>query len=618
MIRTILIVMMLPLFSAEEGTVDNPGEKKMEWDLTQLFENAEVWEKQFAGLDGRIQELDKYKELGTLDDETVLVALKLSTELTTIADRLAQYAFQQYSTDRNNAGHQEIYEKSEYLLAKLEQAKSYFEPELLAMPLERVEGFIANKGYGDYDHFLRDLLRRKPHVLDVSGESVLSHTRALSATPYSVLNSLQSEIPFPEITDEKGGKTRLSFSNFPKFRGSLNREVRKQAAEQFFGTLGKFSKTFAASLAMKVKADVYLAKAQGYGSALEASLDRDAVTTDLYNTLIEVTAENLPKTLHRYVALKKRILGLSEVHYYDLYVPIYQADKTEYNYDLARKLTLESMRPMGEGYVKILEAGLEPSAGWAHVYPAEGKRSGAYCTGAHGYHPYVFLNHLDRLDDVFTVTHEFGHAMHFVYSQSNQPFPKADSPILLAEIPSTFQEAMLMDHLLKQAKDKAAIMALLVKRLENIRLTIIRQVMFAEFEKLIHAEVEKGGALTASRMSEIYSGLITKYYGPDFTQDEWDKFEWAYIPHFYYDFYVYKYATGLMASNAFAKKILGKDKASSGEAIEKYIEFLKGGGSDYPVELLSAAGLDLLDPQVMQATYDIFEETISKLEMLED
>ena len=584
------------------------------WDLSPLFAGNDEWLTAFAALVKDVPSLEACK--GALGEGTAKVkeCLDMATALTLRADRLGQYAFQVWSTDRRDPKAQELYEKSEYIAAKVASAQSFIEPELLELDAAALEALRTDASLSDYDHLIDDLARRKAHVLDKSGEAVLALTRALAGTPYTVLNSLQGETPFPVIQDAEGKDVELGFANFPKYRADTNREVRMAAVAAFFGGLEKFSKSYAASLAMKVKADVYIAQAQGYGSALEASLDADAVTMELYDTLLKVTHDNLPRTLHRYVKVKKKLLGLDEIHYADMYTPLFPDVKEAVPYAEALTLTLAAMQPMGEEYTGILEKGLDPKAGWADVYPNAGKKSGAYCTGHWGLHPYVFLNYMDELDDVFTTAHEYGHAMHFWYSQKNQPYVKSDSPILLAEIPSTFQEAMLMDHLIKSSKEKQRTMALLVKQLENIRLTVIRQVMFAEFEKLIHDEVESGGALTATRFSEIYEDLVKRYFGPDFTFDELDKYEWAYIPHFYYNFYVYKYATGLMAGFAFSGKILGGDK----EIRDRFIEFLKAGGSDYPVETLKKAGVDLTDPEVMEETYELFARTLKKLEMLLD
>jgi len=585
-----------------------------QWDLSPLFASVDDWMAAFAALEKDIPKLEACKGALAEGPAKVKECLELATDLTKQSDRLGQYAFQLWSTDRRVPKSQELYEKAEYIGAKVTAAQSFIEPELLALDDATLDALKADPSLADYDHFIDDLARRKAHVLDKSGEAVLALTRALAGTPYTVLNSLQAETPFPKIKDAKGEEVQLGFANFPKYRSDVDKETRRAAVKAFFGTLESFSKSYAASLAAKVKADVYIAQALGYESALAASLDSDAVTPELYDTLLEVTHKNLPRTLHRYVKVKKKLLGLDEIHYADMYTPLFPDVKETVPYDKAVTLCLDSMAPMGEEYTKILAKGLDTANRWSDVYPNEGKRSGAYCTGHWGLHPYVFLNYMDELDDVFTTAHEFGHAMHFHYAQTTQPYPKSDSPILLAEIPSTFQEAMLMDHLVKNTKEKKKIMALLVKQLENIRLTIIRQVMFAEFEMLIHAEVEKGGALTATRFSELYEDLVKRYFGPDFTFDEHDKYEWAYIPHFYYNFYVYKYATGLMAAFAFSNKILAGDE----ETRDKFIEFLKAGGKDYPLELLKEAGVDITDPETMEETYELFARTLRKLEMLLD
>jgi oligoendopeptidase F len=332
----------------------------------------------------------------------------------------------------------------------------------------------------------------------------------------------------------------------------------------------------------------------------------------VYDTLLATTADNLPRTLHRYVALRKKVLGLDSIHYYDLYNPLFPDVEKQYPYEEALKLTEVAMKPMGPDYVTIMVGGMKPGSGWTDVYPSKGKQSGAYCNAAYGTHPFVLLNYANDLDDVFTTAHEYGHAMHFYLSQQAQPFPTADAPIFLAEIASTFQEEMLLTHLLSKATTKAEKLSLLNKRVENIRLTITRQTLFAEFEKRIHGEIESGGALTAERLSAIYRDLIVKYFGPGFTLDQNDPMEWAYIPHFYYNFYVYKYSTGLMSAIVFTQKVL---EAKRG-AVEQYKGLLAAGGSDYPLAILEKAGIDFTKKDITQATYDLFARTLDEIESL--
>ena len=584
------------------------------WKLEHLVKSPAEWDAEFAALEKDIPTLATCK--GTLSGGVAKVkaCLDKAADLGRRADRLGQYAFQLWSVDRDDPKATTLYERSEYLLGKANSARSFIDPELLALDAKALEALIAAPELKDYNHGLDDLLRRKAHVLGTEGEAVASLMENLSGTPYTIMNSITGEMVFPIINDEAGKPVRLDLSNFPAFRSSTNREVRKAAVQNLFQTLDSWKKSLAASLAAKMKADVYLAQARGYDSALDAALDADAVDTEFFKTVLQVTDKALPRTVHKYVKLRQQILGLDSVHYYDLYTPLFPETKKEYTYEESIPLILEALKPLGEQLGADLKKGLDLASGWADVYPNKGKKSGAYCTGAYGHHPYVQLNFMGQLEDVFTTAHEFGHAMHFQYSMANQPYPKAEAPIFLAEIPSTFFEAMLLEHMLAQATDKATKMALLTKRLESMRTTIVRQLMFAEFEMLTHEELEKGGALTAERFSETYGQLIRKYYGPDLASDQYDAMEWAYIPHFYYNFYVYKYATSLMAAQVFAKRIVEGDET----ARAAFIELLKAGGSDYPVDILKKAGLDITDAEVLEESFDLFETTMKQLSALLD
>ena len=428
-----------------------------------------------------------------------------------------------------------------------------------------------------------------------------------------MLNALQQDLEFPEITDEEGKSVQLAFANFSKYRGSLKRSVRKGAVEVFFTTLTGKQRSYAASLDMGVKRDIFVARARRYGSALEASLDEDNVPVAVFQLLLDTTAKNLPRTLHRYVDVRKKAMGLDDaVHYYDLYAPLVPSARRDVDYAEAVSMIATSLKPLGEDYLHVLSGGLDLSSGWVDLYPNKGKRSGAFQTDVYGIHPFVFLNYMNELDDAFTTAHEFGHAMHSHLANGAQAFPNASPPIFLAEIASTFNEELLLNHLLQEAKDPDTRRSLLAKRLENIRTTILRQIMFAEFERDIHAEVEGGGALTAERTNELYGALIRKYFGPRFVVGERDSVEWAYVPHFYYNFYVYKYATGLMSSIALARRVLAGEPG----AVEGYLDLLRAGGSDYPLELLKRAGVDLTNAGAMQETFDLFVETMDEFEKL--
>jgi oligoendopeptidase F len=588
-----------------------PGEYR--WDLSNLYADAPAWEKAFAAAEARLAKLQPCAGTLAKDAPTLRACLDLAFDLKREVIRLAAYSDADFTIDRTKSEGKARADRGQSLYAKWEGAAAFLEPELLAMDPAVLRGRLSeDKGLAKYAHFIDDLIRRRPHVLSPDQEKLLALSGDLRAAPQFIHGALEEDVTFPKVKDEKGVLQALTFASFPKFRTSPDRTVRQGAVDAFLGTLHAHARSFAASLDAAVKGNIFIAKARGYGSALEASVDDNGVSPAVYDTLIRVTEQNLPRTLHRYVALRQRLLGVDAVHYCDLYVPMFPSASHHAPYGASVDMVKEALKPLGKDYGKVLAAGLDPKNGWVDVFPAAGKKSGAYCNATYGDHPIVFLNHMDELEDTFTVAHEFGHALHFHLANATQPFVNADAPIFLAEIASTFNEELLLTHLLKGAKGKSERLYLLNKRLENLRTTVFRQTMFAEFERALHAEVEGGGALTAERMAEIYGSLVKKYYGPGFVAGPDDGYEWAYIPHFYYNFYVYQYATGLISAIALSRKVTSGEKG----AVESYLSFLKAGGSDYPVTTLQKAGVDLTKPDAMQAAFDLFAETLSEIERL--
>ena len=582
------------------------------WDLSHLYASVAEWEKAFRDVEARIAGVGKCKGTLSSSRDALLQCLDLCFDLRRLAARLQTYADADYSTDQASSEAKARTDRVQGLWTRINEATAFVEPELLAMDPAVLKDWVSKGGLAKYAHYVDDLIRRRAHVLPPDQERLLALTGDLRAAPSFMHAALEVDVKFPDTTGEDGKPAALTMASFPSFRGSANRDVRREAVEKFFGTLRAFSRSFTASLDMAIKADVLLARARGYGSALEAALDQSAIPVTVFETLMRTTEQNLPKTLHRYVTLRKRLLGIDRVHYFDLYAPLLPQMKRSVTWPEAIELALSALKPLGPDYVKAVAAALDPNARWVDVYPNKGKRSGAYCNASYRDRPVVFLNFMNELEDVFTLVHEFGHAMHFVASHKAQEFVNADAPIFLAEIASTFNEELLLDYLLQKATTKEERLALLSKRLENIRTTVFRQTMFAMFEKIIHQEVESGGALTAERVAEIYAALVKKFYGPDFEVGPDDGYEWAYIPHFYYNFYVYQYATGLMSAIALSRAVLSGDK----EAVARYHAFLKAGGSDYPVDLLKAAGVDLTRPEAMQATFDLFSATLDEVERL--
>lgn len=597
--------------TADVKRAEVPAEYK--WRLDDIFKDVGEWEKVYKSVQNQIPMIGLCKGKLGVNPKQTLDCLNTYTNLRKTMDSLDAYSFQWWSVDMNLAEAQALKERATNLRSKLEQEASFIEPELQKVSATDWDRMVqSEKDLSVYNLWFRDLKRRQAHILDADRENMLAGILPMREGPYNVMNALSDSIPFPKIKDEEGKDVQLAFSTFPRYRASKNRDVRKEAVTRFFGTLVEYDDVYASSLATHVKGTSFEAKSRGYKSALDMSVDWDAVPVSVYENLINTTGEWMPKTLHRYVGMRKKILNLPEIHYYDLYSPLFDEKQSNFDYETSVKLVADALVPMGQDYLTILTDGMRPGSGWIDVYPNDGKKSGAYCNAAYGFHPFVLLNHMDDLDDTFTLAHEMGHAMHFFLSQQQQPYPLADAPIFLAEVASTFQEEMLLNDLLSKATTKEERLILLNKRVENIRLTITRQTMFAEFEMLIYREVESGGALTAERLNEIYGGLIRKYFGPGFSMDANDVVEWAYIPHFYYNFYVYKYSTGLMAAIVYSQRIAQKVPGS----VEGFKKFLAAGGSDYPLAILKSSGIDFTSPEIVAETYKLFEKTLDEIDQL--
>jgi oligoendopeptidase F len=414
---------------------------------------------------------------------------------------------------------------------------------------------------------------------------------------------------FPKVKNEKGEEVELTHGSYIQFLESRNRDVRREAFKAMYDTYAKQKNTLAATLSANVTKNLFYARARKYPSALEMALSGDNIPVSVYNNLIETIHEHLP-LLHRYMALRKKLLGVDELHMYDLFAPLVDDYDMPITYEEAKEIVYDGLSPLGDDYRNVLKEGFD--GGWIDVYENEGKRSGAYSWGAYGTHPYVLLNHKDNLNSMFTLAHEMGHAIHSWYSDKNQSYRDAQYTIFLAEVASTLNEALLMDAMLRKIDDPKGKMYLLTYYADQFRTTVFRQTMFAEFEKIIHEKAEAGEALTPQLLSEIYYGLNVKYHGEAMTVDKDIEMEWARIPHFYSSFYVYKYATGFSAAASFAKQILEEGQP----AVERYLGFLKSGGSDYSINILKQAGVDMSQPEPIRQAMDVFRDLLDQMEQL--
>ncbi|KJS47702.1 oligoendopeptidase F [Desulfosporosinus sp. BICA1-9] len=581
------------------------------WHLEDVFSDNDQWEAEFAQIEKLLGDGNKFE--GHLADnaDTLIGCFEWMDDLSMRMGEVYAYARMRRDEDNRDAHYQALTDRAGALAVKVSSAASYVVPELLAMPEGRLEEFrTTSSKMGIYEHALDDILRKKKHILSSTEERLLAEVSELAEAPGAIFSMANNaDLKFPSIIDESGKSVELTKGNFIQFMESHDQRVRKEAFETLYHTYDKQRNTWAATLNSSVKSDIFFAKARHYPSALEGSLDDDRVPLQVYDSLIETVHEFLPH-LHRYIQLRKRALKLDEIHMYDIYVPIVPETTMTITYEEAKNMVIEGLRPLGQDYINILQEGFTKS--WIDVYENEGKTSGAYSWGTYRSHPYVLLNHQDTLNSMFTLAHEMGHSLHTYFSNRQQPHLYAGYKIFVAEVASTLNESLIMEHLLQTTKDAKVLAYLINHYLEQFRGTIFRQTMFAEFERKIHSVVEDGGTLTADTLSKIYLELNAVYYGSELVLDPEIALEWARIPHFYNAFYVYKYATGFSAATAFARAILDEGES----AVQRYLEFLSGGSSDYPIELLRKAGVDMETPVPVRNALQVFAGLVERLEKL--
>ncbi|MCM3747127.1 oligoendopeptidase F [Paenibacillus pasadenensis] len=579
------------------------------WKLEDIFANQAAWDKEYAEAKELLKAAAAFQ--GKLSDAAQLKkCFELEDDLGYHVERLYVYANMKHHEDTAEPGFQALSEKSQKLSVEAGESLSFLTPEVLALPAETLEAFIADEQLLPYRQTLEEMKRQKAHILSKSEESLLAQVGNISSSPQTIFSMLNNaDLKFPKVKNEKGEEVELTQGRYIEFLESRNRDVRRDAFKAMYDTYGKLKNTLASTLNANVNKNVFYSKARKYPSVLEMSLYGDNIPTTVYTNLIDTVHKSLP-LMYRYMELRKKLLNLDELHMYDLFVPLVDEFDMKISFEEAKKITAESLKPLGDDYGKTLQAGYTNS--WIDVYENEGKRNGAYSWGAYGTHPYVLLNHKDNLNSMFTLTHEMGHALHSYYSDQNQKYRDAQYTIFLAEVASTLNEALLMDHLLKKSTDRKEKMYLLTYYADQFRTTVFRQTMFAEFEKIIHEKAEAGESLTPQELSKIYYGLNELYYGKGMTIDKDIEMEWARIPHFYTSFYVYKYATGFSAATSFAKQILDEGQP----AVDRYLGFLKSGGSDFSIEILKKAGVDMSSPEPIEQAMSVFEDVISQLEAL--
>ena len=563
----------------------NEIDNKYKWKLEDIFETDALWEQDFKKMQDILPTLKDLKT-GFLDSaQSLLDALVRIDEASLLCERLYVYAKMRRDEDNSNALYQGMTDRAMTLYVAVSGETSFVAPALTATDSKTLEAYISEeKGLSPYAFMIRNIIRLKKHVLSEPEEKLLSMSADFASGARNIFTMLNNvDLKFGSVETEDG-PVQLTHATYIKLMQNKNRQVRKDAYETYYSAFAGSINTISAAYATSVKKDVFYASARGYESALEKALFGDNVPLSLYDGLIDCIHDNLD-IMHDYVDLRKKLLGLDDIGMHDIYVPLVAGTDEKYSYEQAMNMTIDALTPMGSDYLQLLRRAQNES--WIDVFESEGKTSGAYSWGPYGTHPYVLLNHRGDLDSVFTIAHELGHAMHSWYSEQNQPYPTASYTIFVAEVASTVNEILLTKHLLEHGSEKLKRYAL-CHYLDQFRTTVLRQTMFAEFEKISHAMCEQGQPLTNENLSQAYAQLNAQYYGSGMTQDDTIPLEWARIPHFYNAFYVYKYATGFSAAVMLATDIYAQKPG----ALERYIAFLSSGGSDHPLALLKNAGVD--------------------------
>lgn len=592
------------------GTDRSKIDNKFKWQLDKMYSSKENIEKDIKIVKEYINEVKKYK--GKLSDnrESFLNALSVYENASRLVQNLYVYTHMKQHEDTRINSYQGDASRTEMLSSELSMATSYIVPEIIAMDEKVLNGFLEDEKVSFYKKFVDDILRDKPHTLSEREEELLAATSELTSVPENVYDMLAyADMEFPEIEDENGEKVKISHSNYSLYIKSKDKRVRKDAFDAEFNTYRTYKNTFASTLYGAIKSEIFYAKVRNHNSAIEASLFEDDINVEVYENLIASIDESLP-VLNKYIELKKEFLGLDEIHMYDLYVPLTDKYDIKIPYEEAQDIILKALAPLGEDYLNVIKKAF--SEGWIDVYENEGKKGGAYSWGSYDSHPYILMSYKDDLNSLFTLIHELGHSVHSYYSKSTQPYIYSSYRIFVAEVASTLNELLLINYLLEKSDSKEEKIYLLNYYLEQFRTTVYRQTMFAEFEKVTHAKIEAEEPLTAEEFTNIYFKLNEKYYGKSAVVDELIGLEWARIPHFYSNFYVYKYATGFSAASALSKQILTGEESAK----ERYLNFLKSGGSDYPLNQLRGAGVDMEKKESIEEAINVFKKLVDDLEKL--
>ncbi len=586
--------------------------EEYKWNLHDIYKTEDAWESDFKWVEQSLSRYNEYKGNLGKSAEFLLQFFKMDEEIRIKFGRLIRYSILAKDLDLTDVKYQGLNERANSLDAKLELECSFIEPELLSIPEEQLRSYLQeNTKLKIYVHRFDDLFRMKPHILPREIEEVMALSGPLQKIPYDVYSLYSdADIKFPNVVNERGSEVEISHGRFYAALESPDREYRQRVYKNFHLPFKEHKNSLCALFLGNIKANFFEAKARKFSSNRKAALVPNNIPESVYENLVSNVNANL-QPLHRWSAMKKKILGVEELHPYDTYVTLFPSVSKDYSYEEGKKLLQQSLKPLGEDYLQNLKFAFENR--WIDVYENKGKRSGAYSSGVtYGFHPFVLMNWTDKLSDVFTFAHEMGHNMHSFYTERAQPFVYANYSIFIAEVASTLNEALLLDYLLSNATGKEEKLSLIERHLNNITTTFYRQTRFAEFEQIVHELHENGEPLTPDKLCKIFSDLYQKYWGQEMTVDEEETYTWARIPHFYYNFYVYQYATSFAASELLAEKLIVEGQP----AVDKYLEFLKSGNSIYPIDLLKKTGVDLISPEPILTATRKMESLLDQMENL--
>ena len=614
-ITLIMAFVLLFNFSVVSASDRDKIDEKYKWNLKDLYPSLDAWKKSKAEVAARFNKINTYKEKLGSSAKTLYEALEYYQQVVKDFEKLWIYASMLSDQDKRESGPLSMEQEMNAMNTDLEKISAYFDPEILSISEDKMKNFFKEEaGLKIYAQYIDDIRRKKAHTLSAAEEQLITEAGRMSSTPQDIYGIFaNADMPRPTIKLSDGKEVRLDAAGYALNRALPNRDDRIKVFNAFFGGLNDFRRTFGTQLYAEIQKNIFYKNARKYDSCVQRALDRNNIPVSVYHKLIENTNKNLA-TLHRYLNLRKKMLGIDELHYYDMYPSLVKDVDLKYEYDEGYNMVKEALKVLGSDYVATLEKAQKER--WIDVYPNTGKRSGAYSQGdAYDVHPYILLNYNGKYDDVSTLAHELGHTMHSYFSNKAQPYINADYPIFLAEVASTANEAILIDHLLKKIKDPEKRLALLGSYLESFRTTLFRQTQFAEFELKVHELAESGEALTGDRFTEIYLDILKRYYGHDkgvTVIDDQFAIEWAYIPHFYYNFYVFQYSTSFTASQALAEKMLSGDK----NMVKKYIDFLSSGRSEYAIPTLKKVGIDMTTNEPFDLTMKKMNKVMDEMEKI--